>query len=291
MSGGGVRLPRNSSLKAGTCQWTNLVPSGTGTECLSRTRILRRSSASSGTVSLSGLRPSALTSSRSVGTRSFITSWLAASGAEEFQLPGEYGGLVQSSGLVTILSHLPWNLAWTERNREQEFWLSRGARYSRPGLWLCAHKQTRQACPSSRLGAAVGEWRRRQRKAQRGVRSARWRQGCSKVGPSPVQGRNPKPEGRKKSEIRSPESTGTAATWQPIGSNHCQIPGFGLLSAFGLRASDFRAAARLYSSPGGGGVRPNAHLPERAGALKMHATDHAYMKLQSQTPTRLVELP
>src|ERR1035437_700574 len=36
-------------------------------------------------------------------------------------------------------------------------------------------------------------------------------QGCSKHGPSPVQGRNPKPEGRKKAETRSPEFTSNAA--------------------------------------------------------------------------------
>jgi hypothetical protein len=58
----------------------------------------------------------------------------------------------------------------------------------------------------------------------------------------PVQGRNPKTEGREKAEIRSPESIAIAAEWQPIGSGHSRISGFGLLSVFELRPSDFRAA-------------------------------------------------
>ena len=49
--------------------------------------------------------------------------------------------------------------------------------------------------------------------------------------------RNPKPEGRKKAEIRIAESAAIAAERQPIGSSHSRISGFGLLSAFGLRVS------------------------------------------------------
>jgi hypothetical protein len=59
---------------------------------------------------------------------------------------------------------------------------------------------------------------------------------------SPVQGRNPKTEGREKAEIRSPESIAIAAECQPIGSGHSRISDFGLLSVFELRPSDFRAA-------------------------------------------------
>jgi len=73
------------------------------------------------------------------------------------------------------------------------------------------------------------------------------------IGPTrPVQGRNPKTEGREKAEIRSPEFIAIAAEWQPIGFR----PSFGFrVSAFGFQGCrtwspfnqpDFRAALPLH---------------------------------------------
>src|ERR1035437_2764389 len=73
----------------------------------------------------------------------------------------------------------------------------------------------------------------------------------------------PKPEGRKKAEIRIAESAAIAAEREPIGSSHTRISGLGLLSAFGLRISrlrpDFRAAL------GGGRAPCRLHRHRPAG--------------------------
>ena len=69
------------------------------------------------------------------------------------------------------------------------------------------------------------------------------------IGPSP----NPNSEGRRPQEIRTPklESKATSAKQQPLGSGHYRVSDFGLLSGFGFRYSDFRAAAGLWSNPDG----------------------------------------
>jgi hypothetical protein len=54
---------------------------------------------------------------------------------------------------------------------------------------------------------------------------------------------NPKPEHQRPKEIRRPKAESTAAptAQEPIGSGRARISGFGLLSGFGLRPSDFSA--------------------------------------------------
>jgi hypothetical protein len=56
---------------------------------------------------------------------------------------------------------------------------------------------------------------------------------------------NPRPEDRRPKETRRPRSEliATPAEQQPIESGHSRDSGFGLLSGFGPRSSDFRAAS------------------------------------------------
>ena len=68
----------------------------------------------------------------------------------------------------------------------------------------------------------------------------------------------PRPEDRRPKEIRRPkaELIATPAEQQPIESGHFQNSDFGLLSGFGLRSSDFRAAEHDLPSTGRTLVQP-----------------------------------
>ena len=63
---------------------------------------------------------------------------------------------------------------------------------------------------------------------------------------------NPRPEDRRPKETRSPRSEliATPAEQPPIESGHFRNSDFGLLSGFGLRSSDFRAAEHDLPSTG-----------------------------------------
>jgi len=63
---------------------------------------------------------------------------------------------------------------------------------------------------------------------------------------------NPRPEDRRPKETRRPRSElrATPAEQQPVGLGHSRNSDFGLLSGFGLRSSDFRAAEHDLPSTG-----------------------------------------
>ena len=63
---------------------------------------------------------------------------------------------------------------------------------------------------------------------------------------------NPRPEDRRPKETRRPRSEliATPAEQPPIESGHSRNSDFGLLSGFGLRSSDFRAAEHALPSTG-----------------------------------------
>ena len=63
---------------------------------------------------------------------------------------------------------------------------------------------------------------------------------------------NPRPEDRRPKETRRPRSEliATPAEQPPIELGHSRNSDFGLLSAFGLRSSDFRAAEQDLPSTG-----------------------------------------